>query len=82
MRIRLQFFGLVAEAAGTDHAFVELPERATVADAVSAARGAIEGLRATERFRIRFAVNTDYAVDSAPLRDGDTLSFIPPVGGG
>jgi molybdopterin converting factor small subunit len=82
MRIRLQFFGLVREAAGTDHAFLELPEGSTVGHAVRAAEGAIEGLRSTGPARVRFAINTEYAGDAAVLRDGDTLSFIPPVGGG
>lgn len=81
MRIRLQFFGMIREAAGVDHAFLELPSNATIADAARAAYGAIQGLSGRE-WPVRFAVNTDYARDSAVLKDGDTLSFIPPVGGG
>lgn len=82
MRIRLQFFGMVKEAAGVDHALLELPDRSTVADAARAAYAAVEGLRGKEDARVRFAVNTDYARESAVLQDGDVLSFIPPVGGG
>lgn len=31
---------------------------------------------------VRFAVNTDYAKADAPLKAGDVVSLIPPVGGG
>lgn len=82
MRIKLQFFGLVKEAAGVGHALLEIPEGATVADAVRAAHGAIEGLRKTQQARVRFAINTEYASDGSLLKEGDVLSFIPPVGGG
>lgn len=73
---------MVKEAAGVDHAFIELPAQSTVGDAVRAAYGAIEGLQGKDSWPVRFAVNTDYARESEVLRDGDTLSFIPPVGGG
>jgi molybdopterin converting factor small subunit len=81
LRVRLQFFGLVKDAAGADHAFLEISDAATVADAVQAARGAIEGLRGLKA-QVRYAVNAEYCADSSALKDGDTLSFIPPVGGG
>ncbi len=82
MRVRLQFFGMIREAAGVSHAHLELPDLSTVADAVRAAYGALEGLKGRRDDKIRFAVNTDYAPPTAVLHDGDTLSFIPPVGGG
>ena len=32
--------------------------------------------------RLRVAVNDEFAPWTAPLRDGDTLVFLPPVAGG
>ena len=32
--------------------------------------------------RLRVAVNDDFAPWTAPLKDGDTVAFIPPVAGG
>lgn len=73
---------MVKEAAGVDHAFLELPADSTVADAARAAYGAVEGLQGKSGWPVRYAINTDYALETAILREGDTLSFIPPVSGG
>ena len=75
MRVAVQLFGPLAEAAGTARLEVETAEP-TVAGVVAA----LPHLRVDRS--VRFAVNTDYAEPSAPVREGDVVSLIPPVGGG
>ena len=79
MRIRLQFFGQVRETVSLEGADLDVPAGSTVADAVRLAHRSIPGLSGP---KVRYAVNTDYALESSTLSEGDTLSFIPPVGGG
>ena len=78
MKVVVQLFGSLAEQAGRSRLDVSV-ERGTVGAVVDAA--AREG-----RLRIdpsvRFAVNTDYAAADAPVREGDVVSLLPPVGGG
>lgn len=78
MDVVVRFFGPAAEAAGCGGLRLSLPDGAVVEDAVAEARrrvGAIAG-------PLRYAVGTEYAESSRPLRDGDEISLIPPVGGG
>jgi molybdopterin converting factor small subunit len=57
-------------------------------DTLAGTPGALyEELRARHGFtlppgRIRAAVNDEFVPVSTPLRDGDTVVFIPPVAGG
>jgi molybdopterin converting factor small subunit len=74
MRVTVQLFGPLAERAGRSRFEVEVAE-GTVQAVIAAS-----GLPVDRS--VRFAVNTDYAEPSARVRDGDTVSFIPPVGGG
>lgn len=78
MRVVVQLFGFLAEQAGRPRLDVSV-DRGTVEAVVEAA--AREG-----RLRIdpsvRYAVNTDYATPDAPVREGDVVSLLPPVGGG
>jgi molybdopterin converting factor subunit 1 len=78
----VRFFGPAQEAAGTRHALLELPDGATVRDAVAAVRQAIPGLRGFEGAGLRFAVNAEYAEEDRYVRSGDVIALIPPVGGG
>ena len=75
MKVVVQLFGPLAEAAGTARLEVEVAEP-TVAGVVAA----LPDLRVDRS--VRFAVNTDYAEPSATVREGDVVSLIPPVGGG
>lgn len=80
--MEVRFFGPAQEAAGTQRALLEVPEGATVRDVVAAVRQGIPGLRNLERTGLRFAVNAEYAGEERPLRSGDVVALIPPVGGG
>lgn len=81
MRVRVRYFAALREVTGRDEETVELPEGA----AIPAARSALE-----ERYPplarllppCAVAVNRAYVAADAPLRDGDELVFIPPLGGG
>jgi molybdopterin converting factor subunit 1 len=79
MKIAVQLFGPLAEQAGVSRLEVTVSQ-ATVGDVVAAAAAAKPALRIDRS--VRFALNTDYAPPSAPVREGDVVSLIPPVGGG
>lgn len=81
MRIRVYFFGLYREFAGSDELMLELPESATVATAVQSLRSRGDGLTRLPEVP-SVAVNEVYAHIDAPLADGDELAFLPPVAGG
>jgi len=74
MKIAVQLFGPLAEQAGRARIDVTT-SGSTVADVLAAL-----GLKLDPS--VRFAVNTDYALPGAPVREGDVVSLIPPVGGG
>ena len=74
MRISVQLFGPLAEQAGKSRLDVTVTG-ATVGDVVAAT-----GLKLDRS--VRFALGTDYVDASTPVREGDVVSLIPPVGGG
>lgn len=81
MRVRLLFFALYRDLAGTDALELELEPGATVAAAVAALRRRGDGLaRLPEAPAV--AVNRAYAPLDSRLRDGDELALLPPVAGG
>jgi molybdopterin synthase sulfur carrier subunit len=79
MKVTVQLFGPLAEQAGRPRLEVAVTEP-TVASVVAAAAVAAPALKLDRS--IRFAVNEDYAEPSTPVRAGDVVSLIPPVGGG
>jgi molybdopterin synthase catalytic subunit len=82
MIVHVRLFAILRERAGRDSVELELPARATVADAL---RGlaAIDPLgELLERLPVRLAVNRDYGSPETVLEPGDELALIPPVSGG
>jgi molybdopterin synthase sulfur carrier subunit len=79
MNVAVQLFGPLAEQAGRSRIEITVPG-GTVGDVVAALAAASPSLRIDRS--VRFALNTDYAEPTAPVRDGDVVSLIPPVGGG
>ena len=75
MKVAVQLFGPLAEAAGTARLEVETSDL-TVAGVVAA----LPNIKVDRS--VRFAVNSDYAEPSASVQEGDVVSLIPPVGGG
>ncbi|MSX03291.1 MAG: hypothetical protein F2813_09070 [Actinobacteria bacterium] len=76
MILSIRLFAGLRERAGTESLQLELPEGASVADALAALG---DGLDANGCL---LAVNREYADDSLVLKEGDELALIPPVSGG
>jgi molybdopterin synthase catalytic subunit len=81
VRISVLYFAVFRERLGRDEDSLELPEPATVADAV-AALAARHPAIAQLQGRFRVAVNQEFRADDHPLAAGDELALIPPVAGG
>lgn len=81
MQIRMRYFAGLREATGTDGEALTLPDGAT-ADAVRSLLGERYPALARLLPTCAVAVNRAYAATDTPLRAGDELVFIPPLGGG
>ncbi|HEX2973500.1 MAG TPA: molybdopterin converting factor subunit 1 [Tepidisphaeraceae bacterium] len=81
VRIRVKLFAILREKAGVAELELELPEGATVGNAVAALGERIPAIRESLD-SVAFAVNRSYAGLTAILKDGDELAAIPPVSGG
>ena len=82
MNVEVKLFALLRERAGSDRVEVELPDGASVAEALTALR-AQPGLGdLIERTPVTMAVNREYAAPETTLAEGDELALIPPVSGG
>ena len=82
MFVHVRLFAMLRERAGTEVVEVELPDGATVQDAVDAV-GRRHGLgEAIDRMPVVMAVNRGYASADTPLSEADELALIPPVSGG
>jgi molybdopterin converting factor subunit 1 len=82
MRVTVRLFAILRDRAGADSVDIDLPERATVADAldVLAQRGELADVLA--RTSVVMAVNLEYAEPTLELRPNDELALIPPISGG
>jgi molybdopterin converting factor subunit 1 len=76
MQIRVRLFAGLRERAGVDELELELPDGATVADALER----LEPLAGD--LKVVMAVNREYADAADPLHPDDELALIPPVSGG
>lgn len=82
MRVSVRLFAILREQAGSDTVELELPEGATVAEALHALRQR-DGLgESLGRMGVAMAVNRDYADPETELAPGDELALVPPVSGG
>ncbi len=81
MQVRIRYFAGLREATKIEGETLDLPDGATAADV-----RVLLGERYPALARLlppcAVAVNRAYVAADAPLRDGDELVFIPPVGGG
>jgi molybdopterin synthase catalytic subunit len=82
MVVEVRLFAMLRERAGRDSISVEVPEGATVGDAITAvgSEGALGELIAA--MPVVMAVNREYADEHHVLAAGDELALIPPVSGG
>ncbi len=77
MTVTVQFFSHFRQLTGGAEAAVELPAGATVADAF-----AKFPMLASAKPSTLVAVGVEFAKWDTPLREGDVISFMPPVQGG
>src|SRR4051812_119231 len=82
MIVEVRLFAMLRERAGSDTVAVEVPDGATVGQALKAV-GAVAGLgELIAAMPVVMAVNREYAGEDALLSPGDELALIPPVSGG
>jgi molybdopterin synthase catalytic subunit len=81
MRVTMLYFAAARERAGVPSEALELPDGATVAQALAAACERHPGLQAIAT-KLRVAVDEDFAAPDRKLRDGAEIALIPPVSGG
>jgi MoaE-MoaD fusion protein len=82
MRVSVRLFAILRERAGAPSIEIELPERATVEDALNALRERRELADALARLPVRVALNREYVEGGEALHAGDELALITPVSGG
>ena len=81
MRISIRYFAALRETTGQDSEQMDVApgaDASQVRDAIVAKHPSLAGVLA----RSAVAVNRTYAPADQPLREGDELAFIPPLGGG
>lgn len=81
MKLRVLFFAVTRELAGTTEAEVVLGEGATVGDFVRHVEATWPNL-AGRMSGVRIARNERFAELHVALADGDVLALVPPVSGG
>lgn len=81
MKVRLFFFAILRDLAGSEVRELSLPEGTTAREVWQALREAHPQLAAWVDPPMT-AINESYAEADAVLREGDELAFIPPVAGG
>ena len=81
MRIRVLFFGMLKDLAGSEVDTVALPEAASVADLLQHYETRFPKLRQYAP-SLAISVNQEFAARTSPLRDGDEVGLLPPVSGG
>ena len=81
MKVRLLFFAVLRDIAGSDQQELTLDEGATARDVWETLRRSYAKLAAYSQPPM-IAINESYATADSVLREGDELAFIPPVAGG
>jgi molybdopterin converting factor small subunit len=81
IRVTLKLFAQYAELVGIQQLDVELPQGATVADAVTALRRQVTAAAALPE-RPLAARNLTHVLPTQRLTDGDELALLPPLAGG
>lgn len=83
MAVTLLFFGKLMDSAGSTEMTMDLP--AGLGDSEALRHWVDEALGMDGALRhpsVRVAVNDEILAGAAPVRDGDEVAFMPPVGGG
>lgn len=81
MQVRLLFFAVLRDIAGTDERELAVADGTTARDVWQSLRSEYAKLTDYSQPPM-IAINESYAAPETILRDGDELAFIPPVAGG
>ena len=81
MKIKVKFFAILRERAGTAEVTKEIRDGSTVTDLWQALQQEFPKLNVAG-IRLLYAVNQNYVSPDFKLRDQDEVVFIPPVSGG
>jgi len=81
MQVTVRLFAAHREAAGTHVVVAELPDGATVSDALERVCAQHPAIAKSAR-GIAFALNRTHVSADAALADGDEVALLPPVAGG
>ena len=81
MKVRVKFFAILRERAGTSMVIKELSDGSTVADLWHELQKDYTKLD-VPGIRLLYAVNQNYVGLDHVLKDQDEVVFIPPVSGG
>ncbi len=82
MRVSVRLFATLRERAGCNSLDLDLPDGASVNEAVEVLRSKPEIGEVLSRLPVAVAVNREYATAGTVLRAGDELALVPPVSGG
>ncbi|HMD56935.1 MAG TPA: molybdenum cofactor biosynthesis protein MoaE [Solirubrobacteraceae bacterium] len=82
MRATVRLFAILRERVGADSIDIELPEPATVADALEVLSRRDELADVLDPGSVVMAVNLEYSSPGREIDPGDELALIPPVSGG
>jgi MoaE-MoaD fusion protein len=81
MQVRVLFFGMLRDIAGTSHDSLTLPDPATLADVFNHYENLAPRLQEMTT-AIAMSINQEFARPESNLKDGDEIAFLPPVSGG
>lgn len=81
MKVKVKFFAILRERAGTGEVTKEIKEKSTVADLWRTLQQDYPKL-AVPGIRLLYAINQNYVTTEHVLQDQDEVVFIPPVSGG
>lgn len=81
MRVKVLFFGMLKDLAGTSVDTIEMPSHSTVRDVLRHYESRIPQLR-TVMASLAMAVNQQYASAETALSPDDEIALLPPVSGG
>src|SRR3954453_14907970 len=76
VEVTVKLFAVLRERAGASEVTLELPEGASVRDAIDSLADVAAGVP------VVMAVNREYADEDVVLSEADELALVPPVGGG
>jgi len=81
VKITIQLFSFFRQLTGQNDLPLDLPESATVADALTLLHARFPQLKEADKTTL-IAIGVEFATRTTKLRDGDVLSLMPPLQGG